>query len=163
MKIIFLDIDGVLNSAVDSARGGATQTYDLAPRPIRLLNTLISNTGAKVVLSSSWRVSSSPPQIQSMLEDEGFTGEIISFTPDLFDLANTRGNEILYWIKDHENLVGDYEKYKNYVILDDVPDMLYCQKDNFIHTDSYIGLTPNDIYRAEDILNANNSITELVK
>ena len=46
MKVIFLDIDGVLN--IDSDR-------TISVEKIKLLSTIIKQTGAEVVLSSSWR------------------------------------------------------------------------------------------------------------
>jgi hypothetical protein len=53
MRVIFLDIDGVLNCAdeADTARGPVRPRQDL----IALLDDLIDRTGAKVVLASTWR------------------------------------------------------------------------------------------------------------
>ena len=46
MKVIFLDIDGVLNTNSDR---------EISNDKLKLLSELVSKTGADVVLSSSWR------------------------------------------------------------------------------------------------------------
>ena len=51
-KIIFLDVDGVLNNENWIKE---TKT-DLIPEKIELLKEIVEKTGAKIVLSSSWRV-----------------------------------------------------------------------------------------------------------
>ena len=43
-----------------------------------------------------------------------------------------RGNEINKWIHDNNDIIGDYIKFKDYVILDDDNDMLFIQRHNFI-------------------------------
>ena len=65
-----------------------------------------------------------------------------------------RGNEIHSWIKDNEALTGEaYHDYKNYVILDDDSDMLYWQRNNFVHTSWKKGLTEEEAEKAITILN----------
>ena len=51
MKLIFLDVDGVLNSA----EWLETNQGEIDPAKVRLLKQMIDATGAKVVLSSTWR------------------------------------------------------------------------------------------------------------
>lgn len=46
MKVIFLDIDGVLNT---------NSNKEISNDKLKLLSELVSKTGADVVLSSSWR------------------------------------------------------------------------------------------------------------
>lgn len=52
-----------------------------------------------------------------------------------------RGNEINKWIHDNNDIIGDYIKFKDYVILDDDNDMLFIQRHNFIQTNPFVGLT----------------------
>lgn len=55
MKIIFLDVDGVLNSVQDG--------YSIRLRTdshLKLLQHIVKETGAKIVLSSSWRIGFTP-------------------------------------------------------------------------------------------------------
>ncbi len=63
-----------------------------------------------------------------------------------------RGNEILQWIKDNEEIVGPYYDFKKYVILDDDSDMLLWQKDNYINCDHWVGMTEKTVFKAKKIL-----------
>lgn len=159
-KIIFLDFDGVLNSQLWYIRTkGNREIDDLDTEAIGFLNTLIKNTGAKVVVSSTWRLNKTVDELQEILNRNGFKGEVLDKTKDLSVGEDgdciLRGNEILQWMKARPEILGCYySDYKNYVIFDDDTDMLYWQRNNFIHTDPYVGLTPTDIYKAEKILNA---------
>jgi hypothetical protein len=130
------------------------------PKSIEYLNDLIKQTDAKVVVSSTWRLGRHANDLQAILEKRGFTGEIIGITPSLRHLGESilRGNEILQWIKDHEEFIGcPYYEYENYVILDDDSDMLYWQKDNFLVVDRFVGITPHITYKAKKILNGKRS------
>lgn len=164
VKIIFLDIDGVLNSQlfyVHGRPGGVGLRSDIDPVPVEFLNELIADTGAKVVVSSTWRLGRSTEELQTLLNQSGFTGEIIGKTKDLRPRVSgtesdsiLRGNEILCWIKENQDLIKqDYWTFKHYVIFDDDSDMLYWQRDNFIQTDGYVGLTPTNTWKAKKILN----------
>lgn len=154
MKIIFLDIDGVLNNADDSdmhIHKGGTHFY--SPKCVSYLNRITDKTGAKIVVSSTWRLRASVEQLQVTLKEMGVTGQVIDKTCQLNHLGGYRGNEILKWVKDNKELLGaDYHEYKHYVILDDDTDMLLWQKDNFINTDGYKGLSLEDVEGAIEIL-----------
>jgi hypothetical protein len=137
MRIVFLDIDGVLNSvdwfkrrdpAVRKERDGSDESYamcqidDLA---IGQLNRLVAETGAKMVISSTWRKYWSQEAILGMLRLRGFTGEVIGMTLDLWSRKMEevavwrevgRGLEIQAWMEDHPGT-------ESFVILDDDSDM----------------------------------------
>ena len=159
MKVIFLDIDGVLNHEqfYRDKDSNIIKILDLSlhldPNSVRLLNEICEVTGAKVVLSSTWRRHQSLDKAREIFKNKGFKGEIIDLTPDL-TLNNPdflRGNEILKWIKINEKMLGaNYKNYKDYVILDDKTFMLYWQKDNFFKIDPRVGLTPENV---EEIIN----------
>lgn len=54
MKVIFLDVDGVLNSEKDLLEAkGKSELFD---RPLALLKELVESTKAKIVVSSTWRI-----------------------------------------------------------------------------------------------------------
>ena len=62
MKVIFLDVDGVLNSEDDlrvfREKNNITETIlyaEVEDRPLKLLKELVEKSGAKIVVSSSWR------------------------------------------------------------------------------------------------------------
>ncbi len=162
IKIIFLDIDGVLNNEVMCFNPEwKEKQFDIDKRCMDLLNNLIEKTDAKVVISSVWRYGNTIESLQKLLEEYGFKGEVIGLTPSYGHTACVRGNEILGWLQDNQDRYEglDYN-FKNYVILDDDGDMLLFQKDNFIHVDNFSGLTPNIIWKAEKILNRNYNKNE---
>lgn len=159
IKIIFLDIDGVLNNEeseyypVDNGRFGRT-TELFTPRLIDNLNLLLTKTGAKIVVSSTWRLGKTVEELQLILNGMGVVGEVIDKTEDHNNGFTFRGNEIIKWVKDNKGLLGcPYYDFKSYVILDDDSDMLLWQVDNSVHTNGYKGLTLNDVYKAILILN----------
>ena len=55
-KIIFLDIDGVLNSVEYRKRIQCTGRVEMDPQLLSLLADLVNKTGAKLVISSTWRI-----------------------------------------------------------------------------------------------------------
>ena len=161
MKIIFLDIDGVLNherfytERFEKRYEEGAISYphsEIDPISVQNLNTLIRETDAKVVLSSTWR-HSGLEYCLDVLKFHGFEGEIIDITPDLRSNDCLRGNEILKWMKDNKNLIGDYYNFTEYVILDDDSDMLYWQRNNFLLIDRFVGLTMGNVFQAKKILN----------
>jgi hypothetical protein len=163
MKIVFLDIDGVLNhedfyrkrheDKLNGFKGPEYPYSEIDTKSIINLNSLLEETGASVVISSSWR-SSGLEYCKDVLEYHGFKGNIIDITPNLRSENCLRGNEILRWVKDNEELIGErYYNFTEYVILDDDSDMLYWQRNNFLLIDRYVGLTMGDVFRAKKILN----------
>jgi hypothetical protein len=154
MKIIFLDIDGVLNNQVMHETGEemvGTVGGRLSKKCIERLNKIIADTGAKVVISSSWR---SDVGIEDTLTKAGIIAEFIGKTPYLYESYCFRGNEIHDWIIKNEKLIGKpYYDFHSYVIIDDDSDMLHWQRENFFQTDSYSGLTPNLAYKITRFLN----------
>ena len=155
-KLIFLDIDGVLNHQsmtrdqwrVDNGDGYLTD--GLCPRSVSNLNELTDNTNADIVISSTWRVGRTVDELRDVLGFAGVTGNIIDKTPEFNQRSVFRGNEIYDWMKEN---IEESHNFQEYVILDDDSDMLYWQKDNFVIVDSFIGLTPRNIYKAERIMN----------
>lgn len=162
MKVIFLDIDGVLNHEA-FYKERFEKRYDegaiayphseIDPQSVANLNSLIADTEAKVVISSTWR-HDGMKYCKDVLEFHGFKGDIIDITPDLRNNNCLRGNEILKWVKDNEKLIGEkYSDFTQYVILDDDSDMLYWQRNNFLLIDRFVGLTMDDVFKAKKILN----------
>ena len=153
MKIIFLDIDGVLNCETAYKEGfcrylecDGYSYQSFYPKNKNLLNILIKKTGAKIVVSSVWRFRGIK-ELQKIWKNENMLGKIIDVTPKLPKFENytlPRGCEIDYWLENKgfshinwsEEVQKDYMKQSgidNYLILDDDSDMLYSQRDNFVH------------------------------
>lgn len=55
MKVIFLDIDGVLNSRIYDRKRNRNEQTDIDETRLPLLKKIVEETGAKIVLSSTWR------------------------------------------------------------------------------------------------------------
>lgn len=155
MSYLFLDIDGVLNSQLYYERLKADgelrkDSSNLDPVAIGFLNNFIVDVEVEVVISSTWRIGSTVHELQGVLEDNGFEGEILDFTPRLNFMGVLRGNEIYAWLQ--ENVKGHTSGFSDYVIFDDDSDMLLWQANNYFKTDGYVGLTPNVCYRAKRFL-----------
>jgi hypothetical protein len=146
-KLIFLDIDGVLN-------GHHVYDWSETPKPLIHrecmieLNKIILATGARCVLSSSWRYmvhagSMTVRGFSNMLRTHGFRGEIIDVTVRDGDSFQDRHLQISAWLSGREG-VGKY------VVLDDDEDAEGSHP--FIKTDGRTGLTPQDTERAIEML-----------
>lgn len=160
-RIVFLDVDGVLNHELfyrdrhDGTNDAMKREYPLTDIDfvsVGYLNQICLQTGAKVVISSTWRLGRTVEALQELFKEAGFVGEIIDKTPN-FEFKEggdciVRGNEIYKWIQDNEKLVESYFEYNDYVILDDDCDMLYYQRNNFIHIDKFVGITPQTVIKA---------------
>lgn len=156
LKIIFLDIDGVLNSQdFYQKRFDKEKEDEIDLLAIENLNRIVDVTNANVVISSTWRRGSEICQLQELLDKFGFKGKVIGKTPCLDNKFFVRGNEVFGWLKRNVNdfITGTSQgDSTTYIILDDDSDMLLCQKDNFIHIDSKFGLTKENAEQAIKIL-----------
>ena len=175
-KIIFLDIDGVLNSDqynrwkfkhhMHSQGFGSIDT-----RECHRMARFCEKYNIKLVISSSWRNGNSWEKTYNEFMNEGFEDlpyrhhgmkflapYIVGVTP--YCQSRHRGTEIQCFI-DITN--GKYSEYKkvmkedfqilNYCIVDDDNDMLKHQFKNFVKTDPLIGITKKDYRKIKNILN----------
>lgn len=155
-NILFLDIDGVLNSELwfrkRSKSNDTRRDHDLSmidPDAVEYLNDFVTKTECRVILSSTWRRNTPLDEMTSLLKEKGFEHEVTGATPAFNDPHSVRGNEIRAWLK---NNISNDSDFNRYVIFDDSSDMLLWQKDNFFRTDPFTGLTPNLCWRAEYFL-----------
>lgn len=118
MKLIFLDMDGVMNSDRDFLPLGYHKTGQISTHPVGLfhvqcLRHIIEETGAKIVISSTWRHTFNEAQFEAIFKVFGCRAEVIGMTP----ITNKhRGAQIDQWIQEN-NFTGKF------VILDDDTDM----------------------------------------
>ena len=149
MKIIFLDIDGVLNSDIyDRQRGYSDSNIDATRLP--LLKRLIDETGAKTVLSSSWREHWSKEEDKMTAVGREIADTLRSGGIELYDktpVMSSRGEEISHWLSQHPETEG-------FVILDDNIFGWGGLSDNVVRTSKSIGrgLEENHIEDALRIL-----------
>ena len=152
MKILFLDVDGVLNNNLTR-----TITFDgwcfVDDYLVKRLKRIIDATGAKIVLSSTWRdcwnredESKNEPffnQLRNKLKEYGM--EIWDALP--MPMRPSRGTAINEWFELHKDL-----NIESFVILDDWYDMgIY--RDHLIQISGGIGLTDEDVNEAISFLN----------
>lgn len=154
MRVIFLDVDGVLNSPDFQirrfVRGQGRRPID--PVCVEHLNALTARTKARIVVSSVWR-KMGLPAIRGVLRSHGVTAPIVSTTPDLtyqsrrsgLYVAVERGAEIQAWLDATRFAV------ESYVILDDDADMAHLLP-RLVQTDYRTGLTASDADRAQELL-----------
>ena len=171
MKVIFLDIDGVLNSDAwyHYTRALIKQNKEnmfknvnesdehiqylqsqIDDRAVINLNYLLKNTDAKIVLSSSWRSNNSEEMtiLENVLRYKGleFSG-FLDITP--YSLNRDRGEEIAEWLTVNCTTY-DIESYC--ILDDDIFDILPEQYEHFIHVDRNFGLSYIEANKAFDIL-----------
>ena len=153
MKVVFLDFDGVLNSgefAASPRNDNPGGLLGLDWKAIARLNRLILLTGAKVVVSSTWRLDDDVPGLRALLGEAGFDGEVIGMTPSL---NGPRGLEIQAWL-DSAPLFGvDVEQF---VIVDDDSDMEHLG-DRLVKTTFQDGLQDEHVEKAAALLAAARS------
>lgn len=152
IKVIFLDIDGVLNFQRMSKKDTIGDELEIVSKKcVGYLNQLVSETDAKIVISSTWRKRGNAPEL---LKSYGVNADIIDVTPVLSGNYIFRGNEIYAWMCANSKLIGNQHDFKRYIILDDDSDMLLWQYHHYINVDNCTGLTPNIIYKAKRLLNS---------
>jgi hypothetical protein len=143
MKILFLDIDGVLNSSRScEAYGDYPHSYskyelfdDVA---VNLIRKICTEHNVSVVLSSTWRYDKKWTRLTETLKLP-----IIDITPR--KLSSQRGEEIQMWLNDHQEV-------SKYAIIDDDGDMLPQQWLNFVQTNRINGMSYQNFQQLNEIL-----------
>ena len=156
MKVIFLDIDGVLNADCDFGGKSKPNPYvttewgnrycGICQTHVRELKKIVDRTGAKIVLVSSWKYDYNEylrhgfenrvgKYLHNKLHKFGLTILDTTISYD-FSEGRNRGYEIQQWLADHKEVdhwvVLDDEKFKDYDFLKITP--------NLVQTDPKFGL-----------------------
>jgi histidinol phosphatase-like enzyme len=158
MKVVFLDIDGVLNNT--STEETFEDYYFVEDEKVELLKQLVTRTNAKLVLSSTWREGwyarerienpsksfKSAIRLFEALEKKlsEYDLELLSYTEDF----GARGEEIGLWLKNWNG-----EPIESFVILDDMyPEDLRLHQEKLVQTVESFGLTQEDVEKAVAML-----------
>ena len=170
-KVVFLDIDGVVNTLIIDTKPFKTERGQVSRdgfyyklnmpddgevsnrQAVMWLNKLCKETNAKIVITSTWRFGDNGlEKTKKALYNSGLLKEIkiIGKTPRKYNYNNIRGYEIEEYLNQHQEI-------DNYVIIDDDLDMLTKQMNNFVVTDTNIGMTYNTYVRAKEILNVGST------
>jgi hypothetical protein len=165
MKVIFLDFDGVLNSAqsanfwhnkrdqskwenemYEQWKGSLFEylAFEFCPIAMSNMEELIRRVPeAKVVVSSTWRLNNDVEALKKILQPAKLIVDaIIDITPNI--RITPRGNEIQAWLDKHPEVT-------EFVIIDDDSDMLHL-KDRLVHTSNLHGFLYGDMIKAEKML-----------
>ena len=149
MKVIFLDIDGVLNTGryleelwsqdlgIRDSRG---HLFD--PKCVSRLRKFLDDTDIKIVISSTWRMDGLS-KMKELWHHRKLPGEVIDVTP--VHHHGPRGREIEAWLEKHP-------KVEKYAIIDDDSDMLPEQLSFFVKTTWQNGIEDKHIKQLEKIL-----------
>jgi len=171
VKVIFLDCDGVLN-APDywehfiwtwankiGIKMKGKGIIALERKFVHRLDWIIRKTGAKIVISSSWRNTFTDwYQWHQLFSSMGYdtTGDAVISLTSLHEVGVIRGDEIKQWLDNppkgpkHREIK---EAVSGFVILDDDGDFTEDQKaSHFVQTDGRKGLTWKDARKAVKVL-----------
>ena len=171
MKVLFLDIDGVINSDAYVKRYHdehlREKGYNILvdPEAVELVRQLCEKEHVKIILSSSWRSFDLEHTLTYLREYPSLKPllkYIIGITPG--SLTRYRGKEIQDFLDNYKLCAKNgliKEKYKRekidkYAIVDDDSDMFENQKPFFVQTDWFIGITKEDIEKLTNILKDEN-------
>lgn len=159
MKVIFLDVDGVLNSL--SCKEKIDGYLFVEDEKIALLKELIDHTGAKVVLSSTWRYGwyamehfeeSRDSDLRDIHMFEKLRDKLLEYGIELLGYTEDfgrRGEEISAWLKKWTG-----EPIEAYVILDDMGGIEirpHCRY--LVQTSISQGIEPKHVKKAIKLLN----------
>jgi trehalose-6-phosphatase len=144
-RIIFLDFDGPLVPFAKKYQ--KTRPAVVSKEAIACLNVLIKESGAKIVVTSSWRTHSTLEQLQTLLNKKwGVVGEVVGKTSKSI-VGSNRGREIESWLVEHQ---GEVESF---VILDDEDKGMYPLIDRVVKIDNHMaGMRPVDVSHALIVL-----------
>lgn len=136
-KILFLDIDGVLNTEQQQWRCQMEGIppidkfgYTFDPKAVSYLGDILDKTGSEIVLSSSWKFLG-----MSVLRDLWRVRHLPCTTTDTTpDNQEGKGLEIKEWLEKYQNEVD------NYVIIDDEDVALPEQQAHFVKCNPQFGI-----------------------
>ena len=160
MKVIFLDIDGVLNCSTSKSHcvednGRVIKGID--SDKVKRLAKIVEATGAQIILSSDWKdgwrkyYASQKPSHAKYLDNHLYKKgkrTIKDKTPNTNKGTWFRGEEILTYLRSHSDIT-------DYVILDDTFFEDFSIKEieeHLVLTDYKVGLTDTDVEKAIKIL-----------
>ena len=162
MKIIFLDIDGVLNTGryrkilkKTEYMSSDDSQFFFDPITMRNLSELVSKNDAKIVISSTWRYNRDKKDdiywnmLMGNLRQFNLEDKVIGVTPDLREQYNTircRGYEIKEWLDTKKEIIDGF------VIIDD-DDNMKPFMDKLAYCDEFYGLSNETKSIAHKILN----------
>lgn len=133
MRIIFTDIDGVLNPHWRTK---------WSKNAIAIYNKICKEYNLYPVITSTWRNNHTIEQLQRIFDEQGITVKIYDYTPHLDQ--KERGLEIKQWL--------DNNHCDNYVVIDDKTSDIEPFVNNVVKCQSWVGLTEEQYKEIKGIL-----------
>ena len=146
-KIIFCDIDGVLNSAYYTKRDGGGISF-IEERKVKNLKKIVDATGAEVVITSRANAIFGKTFNQARIDGIKEYGVTPIDSVTSMEFQDSKAIHIKLWLQKHnlENVP--------FVVIDDCQGDLEMQfRDKFIHVKGKHGLTTQHVRKAIEILN----------
>jgi hypothetical protein len=157
MKVIFLDIDGVLNSEkfLKNNHGEAIDRINVS-----ILKNVIDKTGAVVVMSSAWRLwfddnmmprEGYSQNLHDILSEFGIKlfGKTPDFSTDEIRINKTfshvKAKEIIAWLNENQSV-------DKYAVIDDLDLRNEEVNAHLVRTNGQVGITEKDAMRVIDII-----------
>jgi len=166
-KVLFLDIDGVLNG---HEYDPCAESCKIKPECVKQLNRIIERTDAAIVLSSAWRYmvlngAMTLSGFSYMLRTHGVTKYLNLIGTLPLDTKQVEGDEgailraesIVKWLEDREARGDDKTiEWPIWAAVDDLG--LWDETNpNFVRTDGTVGLTEANADRLIALLNRRNA------
>jgi hypothetical protein len=162
MKVIFLDVDGVINSNfwLENHEKEISDGTLIDKDKIELLVQIVHKTGAELVMHSGWRywfdndmkpIRKEAQNLIDLLLESGLS--IYAMTPDLTTeeirkakmFSKVKAAEIFLWLEQNPNI-------DNWIVLDDIDLHNDELANRQIQTNPEIGLTEKDADKAIEML-----------
>ena len=150
MKYIFLDIDGPINTGRNDFYNPEENGHPFDDMAVRQLRRIVDESGASIVISSSWR-HMGLNRMKQIWKGWRLPGQIVGITPGIWGdgtYYNSRGEEIRQWLS--ENACPPF----SYVVIDDMgyDEALDDQKDCWVTVNSHCGISEKDADKIIQIL-----------
>lgn len=140
MKILFLDVDGVLNNQESLRTGSGVDFTGWDPLCCEVVRQMCLQFDLQIVVSSTWRLNWGDCMWNM---GRASLDKPIDRTNEL--VGEPRGSEIAEWLSRHPRVAG-------YIILDDDMDFSEIQREHHIHTNIKDGVRPAHMAIARQIL-----------
>lgn len=172
MKVIFLDIDGVLNTTetfikrIENYERTGSLNLEIDEFRLEYLKSIIDSTGAKIVLSSTWRryFTKNNELVMPITEKGKALYNLFSkYGIDIYDITvinvQSRENQVKEWLSNRDNV-------ESFIIIDDEPNRFKDLLDKLIKTsrvkdnqiltnmDDCVGLCEHHIELSKNMLNS---------
>jgi hypothetical protein len=160
-RLLFLDIDGVLNAHEYDPDVLCGQIHR---DKVQLLNGVLRATGARLVLSSAWRYivhrgEANLAGMEWLLRSHGIlAGRLAGITPPDTMIPADMGFDGKWWPAEMERgtqiaaFLARHGPHDGYAVVDDMDLGITAAGHPFVQTDGLTGLTPDDAAKLVELL-----------